>query len=150
MTLATLLTAAMHLAGAHTGPAVHAAHHAVDAYRAEYPATRLDADLLVAVGIVESRLQPAEAGRGVGQWQGIPWARQPLWRRTRPTRQQLRDVNVNALWGAKILGGCLRMRASVDAALTCYNGGATKGYDKSVQRTLRTLRQIAKRQEVRS
>ena len=93
MTLATLLTAAMHLAGAHTGPAVHAAHHAVDAYRAEYPATRLDADLLVAVGIVESRLQPAEAGRGVGQ---------------------------------------------------------TKGYDKSVQRTLRTLRQIAKRQEVRS
>jgi len=146
MTLAALITAALHLAGPESAPVVRAADHAVAVYRSEHPGTRLDTELLVAVGIVESRLRAVEAGHGVGVWQVIPWARQPLWRRTRPTRQQLRDVTTNALWGAKILGGCLRMRTSIGAALTCYNGGASPGYDRRVLRVLRTLRSAAKKE----
>jgi len=141
---AALLAAAVAMTSPSAAPAADAAIRAGARIHAIYHETRVTAEDLLAIGIVETRLIAQDRGFGTSPWQIVPWGRTPAWRRHRPTRQQLRDLDVAAITAARILHGCWPAGRSRHAAYACYNGGQIPGYAQHVERVRSELVKRAK------
>jgi len=103
------------------------------------PTTLIDPYLLLAIMEQETRYRPNLKNKSgsVGLMQVVPY-----WHRAKIKGRNVMDPHVNAEVGAMVYFECFKKKRNITKALTCYNGGGTKGYSEKVVSRWKQLQKL--------